>query len=160
MALSKLQIAFEPLLRRVFHFYWRFSRGLTLGVRGIVIDAAGRIFLIKHGYVSGWHLPGGGVEPLETMLDALARELKEEGNIDLVGTPHFHGLFHNSRVSGRDHIAVYVVRSFRQDAAPIPDREIIAHGFFAPEELPPETTTSTRARIKEVLSELPAPQKW
>ena len=160
MALSKLRVAFEPLLRRVFHFYWRFSRGLTLGVRGMVIDEAGRIFLIKHGYVSGWHLPGGGVEPRETTLEALARELKEEGNIDLDGPPAFHGLFHNSRISGRDHIAVYIVRAFRQEAAPIPDREIIAHGFFAPEELPLETTMSTRARIREVLSGLPAPSKW
>jgi 8-oxo-dGTP pyrophosphatase MutT (NUDIX family) len=160
MALSKLRIAFEPVLRRAFHFYWRFSRGLTLGVRGMVIDGAGRIFLIQHGYVSGWHLPGGGVEPRETALEALARELKEEGNIDLVSAPAFHGLFHNSRVSGRDHIAVYVVRSFRQDSAPVPDREIVAHGFFAPDELPSETTRSTRARIAEVLSGLPAPQRW
>jgi 8-oxo-dGTP pyrophosphatase MutT (NUDIX family) len=160
MALSKLRIAFEPALRRAFHFYWRFSRGLTLGVRGMVFDEAGRVFLIKHGYVSGWHMPGGGVEPRETALEALARELKEEGNIDLVGPPEFHGLFHNSRVSGRDHIAVYVVRSFRQDSAPVPDKEIAAHGFFALDELPPETTMSTRARLREVLSGQPAPAKW
>lgn len=160
MALSKLRIAVEPALRRAFHFYWRFSRGLTLGVRGMILDGAGRVFLVKHGYVSGWHLPGGGVEPRETVLEALARELKEEGNIDLTEEPALHGLFHNSRVSGRDHIAVYIVRSFRQDSAPIPDREIIAHGFFAPDDLPPETTLSTRARIREVLAGLPAPPKW
>lgn len=160
MTLSRLRVAFEPALRQVLHFYWRFSRGLTLGVRGVVIDPAGRIFLIKHSYVSGWHLPGGGVEPHETVIDALGRELKEEGNIDLVDRPVFHGLFHNSRVSGRDHVVVYVVRSFRQVAAPIPDREIIAHGFFAPEELPQETTMSTRARIVEVLSGMPTPPQW
>ena len=114
MPLSRLRTVFEPALRQVFHFYWRFSRGMTLGVRALVIDEAGRVFLIKHSYVSGWHLPGGGVEPHETALEALARELKEEGNIDLMETPAFHGLFHNSRVSGRDHVAVYVVRAFRQ----------------------------------------------
>ena len=160
MALPKLRIVFEPALRRVFHFYWRFSRGLTLGVRALVIDEAGRIFLIQHSYVSGWHLPGGGVEARETVLEALARELKEEGNIDLADQPAFHGLFHNRRVSGRDHVAVYVVRSFRQDRAPVPDREIIAHGFFAPDELPPETTMSTRARIAEVISGQTVPEHW
>ena len=35
---------FEPVTRRVLHFYWRFSRGLTLGVRAVVIDGSGRVF--------------------------------------------------------------------------------------------------------------------
>ncbi len=44
--------ALEPALRRVLHFYWRFARGLTLGVRALVIDDKGRIFLVKHSYVA------------------------------------------------------------------------------------------------------------
>src|ERR1700704_5469741 len=126
--------ACEPAIRRMLHVYWRFARGMTLGVRALVVDQTGRVFLIKHSYVSGWHLPGGGVEPGETVADALARELKEEGNIDIVGPPTFHGLYFNRRVSGRDHIAVFVVREFRQDSPPQPDHEIEAHGFFAPNE--------------------------
>ena len=97
MPLHRLRRALEPLIRRLLHFYWRFSRGATLGVRAMVIDGAGRIFLIKHSYVDGWHLPGGGVETGETFLGALARELAEEGNIAMTAPPVLHGLFLNKR---------------------------------------------------------------
>ena len=54
---------------------------MTLGVRGVVLDSDNKVFLVKHTYISGWHLPGGGVEVGETFLDALMRELVEEGRI-------------------------------------------------------------------------------
>lgn len=141
----------EPALRRIFHLYWRFARGMTLGVRGVVLDAGNRVFLVKHSYISGWHLPGGGVEVGETFLDALARELIEEGRIELVGEAALHGVFFNNHVSRRDHVAVFVIRQFRQDRLPEPNREIIASGFFAADGLPEGTTNGTRLRIAEVL---------
>jgi 8-oxo-dGTP pyrophosphatase MutT (NUDIX family) len=152
--------ALEPALRRVLHFYWRFARALTLGVRALVIDGEGRIFLVKHSYVSGWHLPGGGVEVGETLIEAAARELREEGNIEVTAPPQLHGIFFNDRASRRDHVAVFVVRAFRQVAAPVPGREIVAHGFFAPDALPNETTASTRARIVEVLNGARVSERW
>jgi hypothetical protein len=57
MNLQELRRMFEPALRRVFHLYWRFARGMTLGVRAVVLDGETRVFLVKHSYVSGWHLP-------------------------------------------------------------------------------------------------------
>jgi ADP-ribose pyrophosphatase YjhB (NUDIX family) len=159
-SLDATRRALEPALRRVLHFYWRFARAMTLGVRALVIDGEGRIFLVKHSYVSGWHLPGGGVEAGETLVEAAARELREEGNIELTAPPRLHGLFFNSRASRRDHVALFVVSAFRQVAAPVPDREIVAHGFFALDALPDETTASTRARITEVLSGAPMGEHW
>ena len=160
VSLDATRRALEPALRRVLHFYWRFARAMTLGVRALVIDGEGRIFLVKHSYVSGWHLPGGGVEAGETLVEAAARELREEGNIELTAPPRLHGIFFNSRASRRDHVALFVVRAFRQVAAPVPDREIVAHGFFAVDALPDETTASTRARITEVLGCAAASERW
>jgi 8-oxo-dGTP pyrophosphatase MutT (NUDIX family) len=151
MNLQKVRRTFEPALRRVFHLYWRFARGMTLGVRGVVLDDETRVFLVKHSYVSGWHLPGGGVEVGETFCDALKRELREEGRIELLGEPSLHGVFFNSHVSRRDHVAVYLVRQFRQDRRPEPNREIIDCGFFEASALPQGTTEGTRLRIAEVL---------
>jgi 8-oxo-dGTP pyrophosphatase MutT (NUDIX family) len=158
--LDRTRRRLEPLIRRAMHVYWRFARGLTLGVRAVVIDREGQVFLVQHSYVAGWHLPGGGVESGETIGQALRRELAEEGNIVLDGEPELYGLYFNRRASPRDHVAVFVVRTFHQDAAPVANREIVAHGFFSPEALPFETSTATRARISEVLNERPPSAEW
>ena len=150
----------EPALRRLFHLYWRFARGMTLGVRAIVLDAEDRVFLVKHSYVSGWHLPGGGGETGETLRDALQRELAEEGWIELAGEPVLHGVYLNSHVSPRDHVAVYLVRHFRQDRLPEPNSEIVACGFFETRALPAETTAGTRLRISEVIENRPPIPTW
>jgi ADP-ribose pyrophosphatase YjhB (NUDIX family) len=160
MPIDPFRRPFEPLTRRFLHLYWRVSRGLTVGVRAVIFDGEGRVFLVKHSYVSGWHLPGGGVETGETLLTALERELREEGNIELTEPPVFHAVYFNRRVSRRDHVALYVVRSFRQTASPQPNREIIAHGFFATDALPADTTRATRERIAEVLTGRAAAEIW
>ena len=160
MQLDLLRRAFEPVISRVMHFYWRFARGLTLGVRALVLDEAGRVFLVKHSYVAGWHLPGGGVEAGETLMTALARELREEGNIEITGGATLFAVYFNRRMSRRDHVALYVVRGFRQSAPPQPNHEIVAHGFFAPDALPEDTTRGTRARIAEVLQDGAAAEIW
>ena len=60
----------------------------------------------------------------------------------------------------RDHVALYIVRSFRQTAPPQPNREIVAHGFFATDALPADTSRATRERIAEVLTGRPPAEIW
>jgi 8-oxo-dGTP pyrophosphatase MutT (NUDIX family) len=158
--MNKVRQALEPSIRRAFHLYWRWSRGMTLGARGFVVDKDRKIFLVSHTYSPAWQFPGGGVEPGETLVEALGRELMEEGNIEILEPPVLHGIFFNGRVTQRDHVALFVVRSFRQVRPPIPDNEIAAHGFFSIEALPENIAASTRARIAEVMLGAPCSERW
>ena len=160
MTTDRIRIVLEPVMRRVFHTYWRFARAATLGVRGLVIDQDNRVFLIRHSYVRGWHLPGGGVETGETMLAALTRELREEGNVELTAPPVLYGIYFNRGASRRDHVALYVVCDFRQSGPPKPNFEIAEAGFFARDNLPDGTTEGTRARIAEVFESKPPSEFW
>ncbi len=135
----------------LFHLWFLLRRPMTLGVRAIVFDGErNAVFLIRHTYVPGWHLPGGGVEKGETALDALQRELEEEGNIAMTGRPELRSIHFNRHASPRDHVAVYLVRAFKQTGVKEPDREVAEAGFFALDALPDGATRGTRARLDEV----------
>ena len=106
---------------------------------------------MRHTYVDGWHLPGGGVEPGETMLAALTRELAEEGNIEMTGPAELRSIHFNRRTSRRDHVALYLVGSFRQTDEPVPNAEIAEARFFALDGLPAGISPSSARRIDELI---------
>lgn len=149
-----------PLMYALGYWWARLRRGMTLGTRTIVLKDEAEIFLVRHSYTKGWHLPGGGVEGGETFLEAMQRELQEEANIVLDGEPEFHGICLNRRLSRRDHIAVYVVRRFIQSAPRKPNWEIVESGFFPLAQLPEDTTRGTVARIREVLEKRSCDPHW
>jgi 8-oxo-dGTP diphosphatase len=57
---------------------------------GVLIDAAGRFLLTSRPagkvYAGSWEFPGGKIEPGESVVQALARELHEELGITLLPT--------------------------------------------------------------------------
>jgi ADP-ribose pyrophosphatase YjhB (NUDIX family) len=148
------------MIRRILHLYWRFARGLTLGVRGVVLDAERGVLLVRHSYAPGWQLPGGGVEPGETLLDALARELLEEGNVRLLDEPQLHAIFYNPGASSRDHVAIYVVRRFDWLGPVKPGAEIREARFFPLERLPEGATAGTMRRLDEIVRGAPPGARW
>jgi ADP-ribose pyrophosphatase YjhB (NUDIX family) len=147
-------------VHRIITFGALFQRPMTLGVRGLVLDSEDRVLLVRHTYVPGFYLPGGGVEIGETMLQALARELQEEGGVHLLGAPTLHGVYLNRRASPRDHVALYVVRHFRHEGQREPDHEIAEAAFFPLTQLPDGITPATRARLAEVLDGEPVSPYW
>ena len=160
MLTLRLPGATPRLVQRLLHFYARFARPLTLGVRAVLLDPDRRVFLVRHSYTPGWHCPGGAVEAGETTHEAVIREVREEGAIEILGEPKLHGIFFNRSASRRDHVLVYVVRDFRILGVREPDWEIRETGFFRLDELPEGTTSATRARLREVVEGVAKTELW
>ena len=133
------------------------TRAMTLGVRAIVLDGENRVFLVRHTYLPGWYLPGGGVERGEDALTAISRELEEEGNIIMKGEAELLGFYAHT---GRDHVVVFVVRSFTQTAPKAPDHEIAEAGFFPLDALPEGATRATHARLAELRGGAKKSRRW
>ena len=149
----------EPFTRPLFFAWSRISRGMTLGVRGVAIDSAGRVLLVKHTYLHGWWLPGGGVERGQTCEDALIRELREEAGLILEGRPTLASVHSNERFFRGDHVLVY-----RIDRFSLTDRtshgEIADIGWFDPLALPEDTHRATRARLGEIFGGVEVSPVW
>jgi ADP-ribose pyrophosphatase YjhB (NUDIX family) len=144
-----------PLLRGV----WRVTRGVTLGVRGLVQDQEGQVLLVEHTYMPGWYMPGGGVERGETAERALERELVEEAGVEVLERPRLLSVHEHGRRHPGDHVLFYRVGAWKAVAA-TSRGEIARTGFFSPKALPEGTTQGTRRRILEALDGAPPDPAW
>ena len=157
--MSALRTALEPFITPVFRLWWRWSRGMTLGVRGLAQDGEGRVLLVRHTYVAGWFLPGGGVESGETAADALARELAEEGGVAVTAPMSLLGVYSNAPGYRNDHVVFFRVTAWRP-CAPASEGEIAERGFFALDALPEGVSRGTRARLAEVFDGADVSPYW
>lgn len=153
------RLKYERVTTPVFRTYWRFSRAATLGVRGVACNEAGQVMLIKHTYLRGWHLPGGGVERGETAPFAIAREMAEEAGLEAIDTPAIFALYSNHSNFAGDHIGLFKFGAWKP-CATRSGNEIAERGFFDPLKPPEGTTPATLRRLAEVFSGAPLSATW
>ena len=138
----------QPIAQPLFRLYARSTRGMTLGVRGAVINEDGEVLLVEHTYMHGWHLPGGGVELGETAETAMARELVEEAGVKVTAAPRLVAIHSNLGRFRGDHVVLYRIDCW--EPCPATSRgEIHQIAWFRPDALPDGTTGPTRRRVAE-----------
>ena len=144
------RLRYERMIRPFYQAYSRRRRGMTLGVRGLVLDGDGRVLLVRHTYSRGWHMPGGGVERGETAAAAMERELMEEAGIKILRPLELVSI-HSAEAHFRgDHILLYRVPAW-EARTPTQTGEIAEIRWFSPGALPDGPTAGTRKRLAEAL---------
>ena len=133
---------------------------ITLGVRLLALNAEGEVFLVRHSYLPGFHLPGGGVGPGETVREAALREASEEGALVCVEPPELFGIYLNLALARRDHVVLFVARDAEEGEAHGGGLEVVQKDFFPLNALPEDATPATRTRIEEVLFGRPPSEIW
>jgi 8-oxo-dGTP pyrophosphatase MutT (NUDIX family) len=141
-------------------------------VRALIVDPANRVLLVRFTDEFGdwWSLPGGGVEPGESDLEGLTRELSEEVGLHdfelgpLIWTRE-HWLVNPRRFGGQSE-RIYLVRAEPFDPAPTFTVEELAAegvggvGWLSLEELTSVTTgpRTLAALVRDLIERGPPPE--
>lgn len=141
----------QPIAQPIFRAYSRISRGVTLGVRGVVLNEDRQVLLVEHTYIHGWHLPGGGVERGESAEEALARELVEEAGVKISAPPVLVAVHANRTNFRGDHVLLYRIEDWTPCEATSVG-EIHEIRWCAPDALPPGATDLTRMRVAQAIA--------
>jgi ADP-ribose pyrophosphatase YjhB (NUDIX family) len=130
----------------------------VFGATAVVEDGQGRVLLVRHSYVSGWQLPGGGVNAGEPPEHAVIRELEEEIGLAESTPPEFIAFYSRKILWVGNLIALYRLRNARIDFKP--NLEVREAKFFDPAMLPESTSAATRRRLAELSSKTPRTPYW
>ena len=94
-----------------FKIYCFLFRPVRMGVRVMMIRDD-KVWLIRHTYLSGWFMPGGGLKRNETLEQAARREAHEETGAELNDVTLL-GIFSNFIQWKTDHTVVFLCKDFK-----------------------------------------------
>ena len=119
----------------------------VFGVAGAVFDGEGRVLLVRHRYMAGWRLPGGGVDRGEPPQAAVLRELREEVGLR-GGTAEFFALYNRRAGWASNVVALYRVTGAAVNFRP--NFEVVEICFADPAHPPDGCSDATLRRLAEL----------
>jgi len=123
-----------------------------------LIERDGKVLLVRHSYMPGWLLPGGGVGRGEPAEHAILRELKEEIGLTRSAPPELFGVYSHRTGWVTNVIVLYRLRDVEFAFRPnLEVREIL---LVDPRSPPPQTPTSVRRRLAELVGMEPRSPHW
>src|SRR5437868_6015877 len=127
---------------------WLVEPRFTVTAGACVLDAQGRVLLLKHAFRSGsgWGVPGGFIEKGEQPEAALRRELKEEVGLELKSAR----LAFVRTLERPQQVEVMFCGRAANEARP-QSGEIERAAWFAPDALPTELSRDQRQLVARVL---------
>lgn len=134
----------------------KFERGIEVIVGVIIKSLNGELFLGKSPKWHGkWVIPGGHIEPGETIEEAGMREGKEETGLDLKSLGIiYYGEMIDSKEFGRPAHFIYfdVLFETENDLAKIDNLEIVEYKWVSPEKaLKMDLAIPTKEAVNEYL---------
>jgi 8-oxo-dGTP pyrophosphatase MutT (NUDIX family) len=133
------------LLYLAYNVYCFIFRPLTLGVRVMLIKD-GQVLLVRHTYIDGWFMPGGGVKRKETLEQAARREAYEEVGAKL-NQISLMGAYSNFIELKSDHNILFFSNDFTWNG--LHDSEIAEVCLFPLDKLPEKLWPGHRLRLEE-----------
>ncbi len=140
---------------------FRFFLNTAAAVAALITDESQKLLVTVRRNNPGkgtWDLPGGFLDPNETVEEALPREIREELNLTIVSTGYFCSMpnlyeFNGVQYSTIDLAYLCKVRSFSQIR---PNDEVSSYLFVQPCELKPEKfgLESIRSIISQYLESI------
>lgn len=118
-----------------FKIYCFLFRPIRMGVRVMMIEND-KAWLVRHTYLPGWFMPGGGLNKWESLDQGARREAREETGADL-GEISLVGVFTSYVQWKTDHTSVFLCKDFKFSGKS--DAEIAEMRAFPLDQLPPET---------------------
>jgi len=137
-----------------FRIYCFIFRPILIGVRTMMIQDD-KVWLVRHTYIPGWFMPGGGLKRGETLEQAARREAFEEMGAQL-GQVTLIGAYTSFLDWKTDHGIVFLCKEFKITGQS--DSEIAEVRAFSLNKLPEDLWPSHRLRLKEYAEGIPQPQ--
>lgn len=122
-----------------------------LGAAAIILDAAGRVLLVKHTYGKlNWDLPGGAAELNESVAGTAIREVREETGLVVMVERMVNRIYY-CPIYDMHHF-LFRCRPVEAEQQPVATPpEISECGFFAVDALPRPISDFTVQRIRDAV---------